>query len=357
VLQALQEAIGRGVLGGVRWWLREVARHADVLFAQQGSLDVLVELVEFDPAHWRSVAAKMLPRYGVTDRQPLLAALLRHTDRNLPDMLAGVSGRDVAAVRATAITRLAQRVFVRTFGALTIHKGGWLSDGVGVTRRRQGHLLSLLAAHTGSSITREQVLDTLWPDSDPDSAVNNLNQTVFQLRRILDPDYRDGCSAQYVISTLDSVSLNPELVKTDLQEIRKRKGVALEAVSQRRQIDEVLDFLRGDFLAQVRYEDWAEPIRARVNAEVADLLYPLLRMAEPRQGIRIAHALLALDPWDEIAHQALWEHLAATGRRTTARQAAADFLTRYAAEYGEPPPEAIRAAADRLGQVGFDSHG
>ena len=36
------------------------------------------------------------------------------------------------------------------------------------------------------------VLDTMWPDSDPAAAVNSLNQTVFQLRRAIDPDYRDG---------------------------------------------------------------------------------------------------------------------------------------------------------------------
>jgi DNA-binding SARP family transcriptional activator/tetratricopeptide (TPR) repeat protein len=354
VLEALREALDRRILSGVRWWVRELARHAEILFTDSLSLQLLMQLVDFDPTHWRSVGAEALPRFGVAQRQPLLAALLRHGDRSLPEALARIPGRDVAAARATAITRLAQRIHVRTFGALVIHKGGWLSDGVGVTRRRQGHLLSLLAAHAGSSITREQVLDALWPDADPDSAVNSLNQSVFQLRRILDPDYRDGCSAPYVVSTLDSVGLNPDLVRTDLQEIRKRKGVlVLESGNQRRQIDEILDFLRGDYLAQVRYEDWAEPIRGRVNAEMADLLYPLLKSVDPRQGIRVAHALIGLDPWDEVAHQTLWEHLAATGRRTTARRAAEDFVARYTAEYGEPPPKILREAANRAGASGI----
>jgi len=60
-------------------------------------------------------------------------------------------------------------------------------------------------------------IDILWPDADGDSAVNNLNQTVFQLRRYLDPSYRQGESPEYIISSAEQVALAPGLVHTDLQ--------------------------------------------------------------------------------------------------------------------------------------------
>ncbi len=59
-------------------------------------------------------------------------------------------------------------------------------------------------------------MEILWPDADADAAVNNLNQTVFQLRRFIDSDYHGGDSPEYVTSTSEQVSLNPELIHTDL---------------------------------------------------------------------------------------------------------------------------------------------
>ena len=64
-------------------------------------------------------------------------------------------------------------------------------------------------------------IEILWPDTDADAAINSLNQTVFQLRRYIDPAYRGGESAEYVISNADQVALNVELIYTDIDEIRR----------------------------------------------------------------------------------------------------------------------------------------
>ena len=64
------------------------------------------------------------------------------------------------------------------------------------------------------SATRDQVLDALWPDLDPEVAVNSLNQTVYFLRRVIEEDYSDDLSPGYVHHDSDVVWLDPELVSS-----------------------------------------------------------------------------------------------------------------------------------------------
>ena len=65
-------------------------------------------------------------------------------------------------------------------------------------RRKSAALLMLLVTRPGHTATREQVLDELWPDSDPESAANNLNQSLYFLRRDIDPWFEDDISVEYV---------------------------------------------------------------------------------------------------------------------------------------------------------------
>ena len=56
--------------------------------------------------------------------------------------------------------------------------------GAGTQRRPLG-LLALLAAAGDAGVPREQVLLSLWPDSDPPRARSSLNQLLYALRRDL----------------------------------------------------------------------------------------------------------------------------------------------------------------------------
>ena len=60
--------------------------------------------------------------------------------------------------------------------------------------------------------TKDQVLDALWPDLVPDVAANSLNQTVYFLRRVFEPDYVEDLSPGYFAHDSDLVWLDAELV-------------------------------------------------------------------------------------------------------------------------------------------------
>src|SRR5207237_7718829 len=79
-------------------------------------------------------------------------------------------------------------------------------------RRKVLALICFLVSRPRFVATREEVLDSLWPDHDPDSALNSLNQTVYFLRRVFEPTYTESSSPGYVGQDADTIWLDPELV-------------------------------------------------------------------------------------------------------------------------------------------------
>ncbi len=142
-------------------------------------------------------------------------------NKSTVDAFSTVDGHDVAELRRRLRTTQASRLFLRTFGRMSLHRGDWNGSPITIDKKRVRMLLALLAARAHSDLSRDVCVEILWPSADADAAVNNLNQTVFQLRRFIDPDYHGGDSPEYVVSTSEQVSLNPELIHTDLAEIRR----------------------------------------------------------------------------------------------------------------------------------------
>ena len=124
-------------------------------------------------------------------RATLFKAAVQHANRETVNGLEDISGRDVADVGGSSARTSCSDLFAHVrrdkpqTGRLEWSAGGhW--------KRRVRALLAVLAAHAHTMLTRDMAIDILWPEADGDSAVNNLNQTVFQLRRYLDPAYRQG---------------------------------------------------------------------------------------------------------------------------------------------------------------------
>jgi DNA-binding SARP family transcriptional activator len=235
-----------------------------------------------------------------------------------------------------------------------IHRGGWGGRVVHVPKRRLRLLLAVLVAYTGQALTRDMVLDLLWPEADPGAAVNSLNQTVFQLRRLLDPTYRDGDSPLYLISNSETVQFNGELVRTDLSEFRR---LATRLNSGEQISPEtgaaLLRLIRGEFLSDVRYEDWAWNLAVGVHNEVRAVLLPVANgTLQPDLGdlaVRAACALVSLDGFDETAQIALADRLAESGRRGAARDSIVQFSRRVRDELDEEPSGSLAEAIGRLG--------
>jgi DNA-binding SARP family transcriptional activator len=353
-LVAIRRVRGAGVDRYLRWWLRRYVPDAQWLARHAGGIGAILELADADPTAWRDTIAALLPRSVEPERQGLLGFLERHATMDTIAALRAVDGQDVLDLRRILVSKHASRLYIRSFGALAIHQGSWHGTTSTLDKRRMRALLALLVANFRSTLTRDMALDVLWPEADPASAVNSLNQAVFQLRRVLDPGFRDGESPPYVLSSVDSVHLNPDLVVTDLDDFRRIAAEVSKEADPRRpeQIASLVDIVRGEFLAELRYEDWAVRSRTAVHAEVREVLLPIAvgdLHANSDLAVRAASSLLELDPYDEAAHLGLARQLHASGRRTAAHAAILRFVKKLRDDLDESPSEEIAAALEGWG--------
>jgi DNA-binding SARP family transcriptional activator len=326
-----------------------------LIVEQGGGVEAMLAFAEADPDGWRATVAGLVNSLSGDARESAVAFLARHGTAETAATLRITRGQDIVDLRRGLISKHAPSLFIRSFGAIVIHSGSWLGQTTSIEKRRMRALLALLVANYRSTLTREMALDILWPDSDPASAINSLNQAVFQLRRVLDPSFRDGESPQYVLSTVDALQLNPLHTVTDLDQFR-RLAVELrsEPGGEVERITSLVDMVRGEFLAELRYEDWATRLRIAVHAEIRTVLLPIAMgrgNVSPDTAVRAACALLELDPYDEEAQLAMARQFDSSGRKAAARTAVLRFAKRMKDDLDERPSGELGAALARLGPI------
>jgi DNA-binding SARP family transcriptional activator len=311
----------------------------------------LSELVQVEPRFW-------IPRLpdahvGDLDRSAagaLIEAIERNAAGDAIDVVSHLPGPDFRALRTRLIHRQAPRLFVQTLGKLEVRRGTWTAAPLPMRRRRTRALLGLLAAHAGVPISRDAVLDTLWPEADPAAAVNSLNQTLFQLRREMDPGFKAGQSPEYVLTSVDALQLNPDLVKIDWVEVTNGGNGIWTRRSGPGHVAHATQLVQGEFLPEAQYDDWSYAHRRRIHEELRETLLPMAtdvsRPANDRA--KVARAAIALDPFDETAHVALARAFSDSGRRAAGLRLLRDFARRLSDEFDEAPSADLSAAADRL---------
>jgi predicted ATPase/DNA-binding SARP family transcriptional activator len=187
-------------------------------------------------------------------------------------------------------------------------------------RRKVRSLVKLLALAHGYRLHREQLMELLWPDADPQAALNSLHQTLYLARRILEPG--NSARARYLLLQDEIVTLGPpELVWVDVAafeaaaaQARQRQDVAAYQAA--------LALYKGELLPEDRYEEWLSARREALHQEELALLRDLTQLAEVRADYALAietlHKALAADPAHEEVHRDLMRLYALSGQRQQA---------------------------------------
>ena len=133
-------------------------------------------------------------------------------------------------------------------------------------------LLFYLLTRPNFTATREQVLDDLWPDGDPESGANSLNQSLHFLRREIDPWYEMGVSHDYVYFEGELVGLDRELVRPASTEfLRDIRSIELASLRPKEAMALVSRY-SGQFCPEFEYDEWAIAWRTRVHAAYLDFI-------------------------------------------------------------------------------------
>ena len=328
--------------------LSMVAEH---VVASLGTLDVTaMSIVENEadrrPLRWRDAlrrgmadgdletrlaAAFLLDRVGEQDDVQRLR-LMSRTHKGSP--AAATLGRGLAR-------RLAPRVTVEDQGKVQVIVGKRLVPRAAI-RRKALALLCFLLSRPDMSATRDQVLEALWPEVEPQVAVNSLNQTIFHLRRVIEPGFRQELTPGYIHHDSDVVWLDSELITS--RSIETRAAIRIvESDPSPANVDRLSETYTGRFALEFAYEEWAIAYRESMHAAYLETIEKAV-IADTNSGsfdraIGLARRATDVDPEaDEIELSLLKLY-----RRTRAFAAAAEQYVHYAAmlrnDLGrEPPP-------------------
>lgn len=309
----------------------------------ESAIEVVGREVESRPERWLTAIrrevengtaaavsnARLLELYGSAEDIPLLRKFSRSRRH-----------RSNSRIGDQLVKRHAKKVVVQDLGRVRIVVGGEILEGSRI-RRKVLALLCFLLAQPDATANRDQVLDALWPDFDPSSANNSLNQTLYFLRRVLEPSYSEETSAGYVHFEGEVVWLDLDLMDSESRRLWRLLQTD-QAITTWDQVAELVAAYKGRFAADFAYEEWSASYRDGLHAGVLEVAERWARGALSRgaiEAIPILQRLLAVDP-EASELEAILLRLY---RDTGAPSAAAEQYGHYASVLRdglgvEPPP-------------------
>jgi predicted ATPase/DNA-binding SARP family transcriptional activator len=180
-------------------------------------------------------------------------------------------------------------------------------------------LVKLLALASGHRQHREQVLELLWPDLEPEAATNNLHHTLHAIRRILEPQLLPHQPSTYLRLQEGMLLLCPSTPLWVDVEAFRAAGTTARSSKDTNDYRTALALYTGDLLPEDRYEDWAIRPREELHQFYLALLTELARLYEAKHeyaaAIAILQQIVAGEPTLEEAHSDLMRLHALTGQR------------------------------------------
>ncbi|HVC32369.1 MAG TPA: BTAD domain-containing putative transcriptional regulator [Chloroflexota bacterium] len=221
----------------------------------------------------------------------------------------------------------APRLHVRCFGRFEV-----LRAGVPIEHWRRGKaklLLKHLIARR-QPVPRDVLIDLLWPEADPQIAVNGLRVALHALRQALGEGERESRSGgEYIVFESGNYSVNPLAglwVDADEFDEHFATGLRLERRGQvaaaRCHYEQAEAVYRDDYLLEDLYEDWTLVRREELKDQYLMVLTKLadgcLREGDAEGCIVRCHKILQKDACREDAYRRLMRCYAQLGQRSQA---------------------------------------
>ena len=192
--------------------------------------------------------------------------------------------------------------------------------------RKINALLAFLIHNRHKNIHKELIMEKFWGDSTPSSARNSLNVAIHNLRKELEhvlPQH------ELILFYDDGYQLNPETkIYTDAQDFSElwKVGKNMESAGGLAKAvnmyDQAIDLYQGDFLEEMRYEDWFSSERDSLR-EIYLMLMDrksnyFLDQSDFHQVITICQKMLQKDQCLEDIHRRLMTSYYALGLKDMA---------------------------------------
>lgn len=251
---------------------------------------------------------------------------------------------------------------IRTLGGFRVWRNNEELESTAWTREKAIHLLQFFITLRRQYLHKEQIIDRLWPELDPDRGDRDFKVALNAINKALEPDRPPRTDPSFVQRHGLAYGLNLENVWLDTEIfeslIAAANGLMADGQTepdqahQMRYDQQATECLRaavrlytGDYLPERRYEDWTSAERERLQVlalGAMTTLAELLLDEVPLESIRLAQRVLTIDPVWEDAYRVQMRAYAAQGNRPLALRTYAQCVKMLQQEFDvEPLPETM----------------
>src|ERR1700736_5728717 len=172
-----------------------------------------------------------------------------------------------------------------TLGGFAFNVNGVSTQGPATRKARA--LMAFLIMNRSTDAARERLLETFWPDADPDRARDSFKTALWSIRRCL---RAAGIEAdEFLVATKSMVRWTADTTVDAVQFAELARKNDVEACR------EALQLYRGDFL-EGDYDNWAVTERERLASLYEAVLGRMVRTSKDTEA---AQQFIARNPYDE----------------------------------------------------------
>ena len=250
------------------------------------------------------------------------------------------------------------------FGEFRIHVGpqGRRIDRLG--RRKALGILHWFLLHPGAPATAEQLIDLLWPESDPEKSMTNFHVSIHSLRRLLEPTLGQGQESRFIRRHSNKVYTfeTGEMWWSDVADLEltycRGHEADLRGEQQRARFyyRKVAAYGSRRPLLEDCHGEWIEQFRRRFRVMSSHSLGRLIELdaisGDHEEMLENAYALLQLEPFHEQALRIAVESCLVKNYRSQAQRLLHGYCVGMGEQLGMPPASDLVDLRDRLAQGG-----
>jgi two-component SAPR family response regulator len=208
-------------------------------------------------------------------------------------------------------------------------------------------LFALLIHYQGKAISKEILIDALWPDAEPEKAANNFRVTCTYLRNTL----TDKGFANLLLRDRDSYLLDTSRLRCDLLLFLTATGAASPELSA---LEEASALYTGRYFENKPYE-WAANARVCLEDESKKVQHRIAEEyqagGETKRACAALEKALAHDPYDEEAVERLLSLKLQLGDSVSAVRIYREYEQRLLKEMDLSPSDKLREFIAAMMQV------